>query len=55
MLLLMGGFENGQWTKRDCFVYMDCDSVDYWSVKQLETGVCIWKVSDESKKTVVSG
>jgi|TARA_R100000005_G_C4949229_1_gene170478 hypothetical protein len=51
-LLLMGGFENGQWTKRDCFVYMDCDSVDYWSVKQLETGVCIWKVSDESKKTV---
>ena len=51
-MLLVGGFLNGEWTKRDCFVYMDCDEKDYWEVKQLETGVCIWRVTEESKKTV---
>lgn len=51
-ILLVGGSKNGEWTKRDCFYYMDCDESDYWNSNQLEAGVCIWKVSEESKKTV---
>jgi len=51
-LLLLGGFPNKDWTKRDCFVYMDCDSEDYWDVTQLEAGVCFWKVCDKSKQVL---
>jgi len=51
-LLLLGGFLNKDWTKRDCFVYMDCDNEDYWNVTQLEAGVCFWKVCDKSKQVV---
>lgn len=51
-ILLVGGGKNGDLTKRDCFHYMDCDEEDYWGSNQLEAGVCIWKVSEESKKTV---
>jgi len=51
-ILLVGGGKNGDLTKRDCFHYMDCDDEDYWRSNQLEAGVCIWKVSEESKKTV---
>ena len=29
-LLLIGGFPQKLLTKRDCFVYMDCDEEDYW-------------------------
>ena len=51
-LLLLGGFPNRDWTKRDCFVYMDCDNEDYWDVTQLEAGVCFWKVCDKSKQAL---
>ena len=33
------GFINGEWTKRDCFVYMDCDSEIYHNSVQLEAGI----------------
>lgn len=51
-LLVLGGFPNKDWTKRDCFVFMDCDEQDYWNSIQIEAGISFWKVSDESKKVV---
>jgi hypothetical protein len=51
-LLMLGGFPNKNWTKRDCFVYMNCDTEDYWDVTQLEAGVCFWEVCDKSKQVV---
>jgi hypothetical protein len=29
--------------KRDCFVYMDCDTPDYWRLHMIEAGVSFWK------------
>lgn len=49
-LLLMGGSKNKDWTRRDCFVFMECDEEDYWDCTQLEAGMCFWKVCDESKE-----
>ena len=37
-------------TKRDCFVYMNCDEEDYWNSIQLEAGVTFWRVCDKSKQ-----
>jgi hypothetical protein len=31
------------WTKRDCFVLMDCDSKEYWNSPQVQAGINIWK------------
>ena len=48
--LPLGNFRNGDHTKKDCFVYMECDDEDYHEAKQLEAGFTFWKVCDESKK-----
>ena len=51
-LLPLGGSRNADMTKKDCFVYMDCDEEDYWESKQLEAGFNFWKVCEESKKVL---
>jgi len=51
-LLLVGNSTNKQFTKRDCFILMDCDEEDYWNSAQLEAGFMVWKVSDRSKEVV---
>ena len=51
-LLMVGNSINKEWTRRDCFFYMDCDEEDYWNSNQLEAGISIWKVCDESKKII---
>ena len=51
-LLVIGGSKNKNWTRRDCFVYMDCDEKDYWDSKQLESGVSFWRVCDRSKEII---
>jgi hypothetical protein len=38
-LFLNRGFNHGQWTKRDTFVLMKCDSPEYHNHVQLEAGV----------------
>lgn len=38
-----GGFRNGDWTKRDCFVYMECDTPEYHDSIQIEAGVIVLK------------
>jgi hypothetical protein len=47
-LLLLGNNKNKDYTKRDCFILMDCDEEDYWSSNQLEAGVQVWKKTEES-------
>ena len=49
-LFISYGNHNATWTKKDCFVYMDCDSDMYWNVPQLEAGVSYWKVNVKSKE-----
>ena len=50
LLLAASNSINGQYTKRDCFVGMDCDDEDYWESPQLEAGFSFWKVCDESRE-----
>ena len=47
--LVIGNNTQKDFTKRDCFVYMDCDEEDYWDSKQLEAGITFWRVCDEAK------
>ena len=48
-LLLGGGYVQKDWTKRDCFHYMDCDSPRYTDTIQLEAGIQLWK---KTQKTI---
>jgi hypothetical protein len=34
---------NKRWTKRDCFVAMNCDSVEYWDHPQIQATFSIWQ------------
>jgi hypothetical protein len=45
-LFLNRGFNHGQWTKRDTFVLMNCDSPEYYNHVQLEAGVVCLKNTD---------
>lgn len=47
-LFITYGNSNAKWTKRDCFVYMNCDSEKYWQANQLEAGVSFWKNTQSS-------
>jgi hypothetical protein len=49
-MLLLGGNLNKHYTKRDCFVLMECDEDDYWSAQQLEAGFMVWKVCEQTVK-----
>ena len=51
-LLLVGNNKNGSYTKRDCFVKMNCNEQDYYDSNQLEAGFMIWRSSEESIKKV---
>jgi hypothetical protein len=42
-LLLGGSYMQKHWTKRDCFQLMNCDSVNFTDVNQIEAGVQFWK------------
>lgn len=39
LLINRGGYIHGEWTKRDCFVYMNCDETKYYNSLQLDAGV----------------
>lgn len=51
-LLLNRGYNNGQWTKRDTFVLMDCDSPTYYNQVQLEAGIIGLKMTEFNLKLV---
>jgi len=39
ILLVNRGYNHGEWTKRDCFVLMNCDTAEYYNHVQLEAGI----------------
>jgi hypothetical protein len=49
-LFISYGNHNATWTKKDCFVYMDCDNEKYWNAPQLEAGVSYWTANVKSKE-----
>jgi len=36
------------WTKRDCFVIMNCDNEEYWNANMSNGAVSLWKKSEEN-------
>ena len=51
-LFVNRGFNHGQWTKRDTFVLMDCDTPEYHNHVQLEAGIICLKNTDFTKSLV---
>jgi hypothetical protein len=39
---------NSHWTRRDCFVLMNCDSVHYWSHPQVQATFSVWIKTKQS-------
>jgi hypothetical protein len=40
------GYKHGDWTKRDCFIHMNCDNEKYYNEFQLEAGLLAFKKND---------
>ena len=45
-----GGHLNRKWTKRDCFVLMNCDSEHYWNSEQINASFQIYIKNEASIK-----
>lgn len=43
---------NRRWTKRDCFVLMDCDTPEYWEHPQIQATFSVWRKSEEALEFV---
>lgn len=43
ILFANGNLKNKFWTKRDCFVLMDCDEDKYWNGVQVDAAFCLFK------------
>lgn len=48
LFLVMNCFSNKEYTKRDCFVLMDCDNEYFYNATQLEAGICAFRKSNNS-------
>ena len=38
------------WTKRDCFILMDCEGEAYWESPQIQAGYNLWKNTERSRR-----
>ena len=52
LILTPGAFPQKDWTKKDCFVLMDCDTPDFHNVIQLEAGILCFKKCNETVELV---
>jgi len=50
--LVNRGYKHGEWTKRDCFIMMNCDNEKYHNAVQLEAGVLGLKKTDNNIKLI---
>lgn len=48
--LTEGKYKNSDYTKRDCFTFMNCDSESFWSATQVEAGVIAFRPSLKSQE-----
>ncbi len=53
LCITAGAFPNKQYTKRDCFYYMGCDSPEYWNAIQVEAGIMLIKNTEYTKKILL--
>jgi hypothetical protein len=51
-LFVNRGFNHGQWTKRDTFVLMNCDTSEYHDHVQLEAGIVCLKNTDFTRSLI---
>lgn len=51
-LLANRGYNNGEWTKMDCFILMGCNEKKYHETVQLEAGFVCLKKTDENIKMI---
>ena len=51
-ILTEGWNKNSNWTKRDCFIGMNCDNSRYWNAMQLEAGVLAIKNTPDAINVV---
>ena len=47
-----GDFSNDQWTKRDCFILMNCDQETYWKAPQCDAAFCLFRRCEASIRFV---
>ena len=47
-----GNLRNGAWTKRDCFILMDCDGEAYWNAPQCDAACCLFQRSEPTLQFV---
>jgi hypothetical protein len=47
-----GDFPNAMWTKRDCFILMDCDQESFWKAPHCDAAFCLFQRSEESIRFV---
>lgn len=48
VLFANGNFQNRIWTKRDCFVFMNSDSREYWNGVHCDAAFSLFRKSDKS-------
>ncbi len=47
-----GDFSNAMWTKRDCFILMNCDQPYFWKAPQCDASFCLFQKSESSLRFV---
>jgi hypothetical protein len=52
LLFANGNLKNFGWTKRDCFVLMNCDNKIFWNSLQCDASACLFRKSDISTRFV---
>ena len=50
LLFANGNLQNRHWTKRDCFIIMNCDSKKYWKGLQSDAAFCLFRKTDVTQK-----
>jgi FkbM family methyltransferase len=48
ILFANSNFHNTLWTKRDCFIFMNCDEEKYWNGQHCDASFCLFKKTDFS-------
>jgi len=46
LLFANGNLKNYQWTKRDCFLLLDCDKEEFWKAPHVDASFCLFRKSD---------
>lgn len=52
LILTPGAYPQKNWTKKDCFTLMKCDTPEYHNVIQLEAGILSFKKCDNTIKLI---